>query len=164
MRGSFAYVSWLMFQDRPFFGFGFGQFPEAKNEYLSDRSSDLPLEQIRGYVHHNTYLSLLTETGLVGLGLFVAMLVGWTRRGWWLWNDPSASEELRSLAPLTLGVLAVYACQLMFHELSYTPIDHSLVFLFAGLTAGLTTRTALERQAVSDSRPLFRAWRRAVSG
>lgn len=149
MRGSFAYVSWLMFQDRPWFGFGFGQFPTAKLDYLSDRSSSLPLEQIRGYVHHNSYLSLLTETGLVGLGLFLAVLAGWSRRAWRLWNDAQQPPWARSMGPLTLGVLAIYACQLMFHELSYTPLDHALVFCFAGVTAGLTTRTALAHSASS---------------
>ncbi len=163
MRGSFAYVSWLMFQDRPWFGFGFGQFPTAKLDYLSDRSSDLPLEQIRGYVHHNTYLSLLTETGLIGLGLFIAILIAWSRRAWRLWNDAAQSEALRSLGPLTLGVLAAYACQLMFHELSYTPLDHALVFLFTGLTAGLTTHAVIANRAYSAVRPWFFLSRRAAN-
>ncbi len=155
MRGSFAYVSWLMFQDRPWFGFGFGQFPTAKLDYLSDRSSGLPLEQIRGYVHHNTYLSLLTETGLVGLGLFLAVLVGWSRRAWCLWKDAEQPAGARSMGPLMLGVLAIYACQLMFHELSYTPLDHALVFCFAGVTAGLTTRAVLSRSVSAiESRSL----------
>lgn len=147
MRGSFAYVSWLMFQDRPLWGFGFGQFPTAKLDYLADRSSELPLEQIRGYVHHNGYLSLLTETGLMGLGLFLATLGGWARRAWLLAHDVAQPQWARDLGPLTLGVLAVYATQLMFHELSYTPLDHSLVFFVAGLTANLTTSAALAQRA-----------------
>ena len=30
-----------------------------------------------------------------------------------------------------LAALGVYVCQAMFHELTYTPIDNSLVFLLA---------------------------------
>ncbi len=151
MRGSFAYVSWLMFQDRPIWGFGFGQFPTAKLDYLADRTSDLPLEQIRGYVHHNGYLSLLTETGLVGLGLFLAVLTGWSRRAWLLSRDAAEPDWARALGPLALGVFAIYATQLMFHELSYTPLDHALVFFIAGLTANLTTSAALARRAKATS-------------
>ena len=75
MRASFAYVSWQMFLDRPILGFGFGQFYREKLPYLSDHSTPLQLELIRDFIHHNTYLSLLTETGIVGLGLYLAILI-----------------------------------------------------------------------------------------
>ena len=39
--------------------------------YLSDRSSELVLEKGRGYIPHNVVFSLLTETGLIGLGMFL---------------------------------------------------------------------------------------------
>ncbi|HEY3392728.1 MAG TPA: O-antigen ligase family protein, partial [Lacipirellulaceae bacterium] len=64
-RTSFAYVSWQMFQDHPLFGVGFGRFYDRKLPYLSDRSQDFELESLRGLHHHNTLLSILTETGLV---------------------------------------------------------------------------------------------------
>ena len=79
MRECFAYVSWKMFEDRPILGFGFGQFYKEKLAYLSDRSTPLELELIRDYIHHNTYLSLLTETGLIGLALYLAILICWRR-------------------------------------------------------------------------------------
>ena len=82
LRGEIAYVSWKMFLNRPVLGFGFDQFPQAKLPYLADRSTTLNLEATRVYVHHNTFLSLLTETGLVGLGLMLAVLVLWGRMGW----------------------------------------------------------------------------------
>ena len=137
MRGSFTYVSWKMFLDRPLLGFGFGQFYTAKLDYLGDRSTSLSLEEIRDYAHHNTFLSLLTETGLVGLGLYVALLACWGRTAWQLARSRLAPEWARAQGVLMLGVLAVYACLGAFHELSYTSIDNSLVFLLAGLTMGL---------------------------
>ncbi|MHB1035762.1 MAG: O-antigen ligase family protein [Pirellulales bacterium] len=137
MRGAFAYVSWMMFQDRPLLGAGFGQFPEAKLPYLADRSTQLHLESIRDYVHHNTFLSLLTETGLAGLGLFLALLVAWGRNAWALWRSPLSPQWARAQGVLMLGTLGVYVCQGMFHELSYTPLDNSLIFFLAGITAGL---------------------------
>ena len=136
MRSSFAYVSWHMFLDRPIFGFGFGQFPMAKCAYLADRTTDLDLESIREYVHHNTFLSVLTETGLVGLALYLAILAGWAAP-LGTWCSTTSPAWVRAHGMLLLAVLAVYACQGLFHELSYTPIDHSLVFLLAGVGVGL---------------------------
>ncbi len=137
MRGAFAYVSWKMFLDRPVFGFGFGRFPEAELPYLTDRQTDLPLESIRGYVHHNTFLSLLTETGLVGLGLFLGLLMAWAVAAWRLWRTWQAASWARAQGLLMLAVLALYLPQAMFHEMSYLPSDQALVFFLAGLTIGL---------------------------
>jgi O-antigen ligase len=66
-RKSFAYVSWQMFRDNPVLGVGFGRFYDRKLPYLSDRSQEFELESIRPLHHHNTFLSMLTETGIVGL-------------------------------------------------------------------------------------------------
>jgi hypothetical protein len=135
-RLSFAYLSWAMFKDSPVWGAGFGQFPVAKLPYLSDRV-DLPLQSVRGLVHHNTFLSLLTETGIVGLALFVAMLLVWGHHAWLLYRHDATPPWARRQAVLFLGVLGLYACQLAFHELSYSTIDNCLVFYLAGATMGI---------------------------
>ncbi len=145
LRGSLTYVSWLMFLDQPWMGVGFGEFPIAKLPYLSDRSSDLHLEAVRPYVHHNTFLSILTETGAIGLGLFLTMLAIWARRAWGLVRDPLAEPWARNQGLLLMGTLAAYFCQLLFHELSYTSIDHSLVFFIAGMTGGIRADWASSR-------------------
>ncbi len=137
MRACFTYVSWMMFCDRPLLGCGFGQFPNQKLPYLADRSTDLTLEDIREYVHHNTFLSLLTELGAVGLGLLLALLAGWFRAAWRLAQASNLPDWARAQGVLMLGTLAVYVCQALFHELTYTPICNSLLFLLAGLTMGL---------------------------
>ncbi|HEV3415892.1 MAG TPA: O-antigen ligase family protein [Pirellulales bacterium] len=136
MRACFAYVSWQMFLDRPILGFGFGQFFKEKLPYLSDRTTPLELELIRDYIHHNTYLSLLTETGLIGLSLYVAILICWARRGWQLCRD-SNPRWMRAHGVLLLGAMATYAVQMLFHEVSYTTLDNSLLFLLAGIAVGL---------------------------
>ena len=136
-RLSFAVVSWSMFKDSPLWGVGFGQFPTAKLPYLSERV-DLPLDNIRPLVHHNTFLSLLTETGIVGLGLFLAILFAWGHHAWLLYRDPATPPWACRQAVLFLGVLGLYACQLTFHELSYSTIDNCLVFFLAGATTGIS--------------------------
>jgi O-antigen ligase len=146
MRVGFAYVSWLMFQDRPLFGFGFGRFPLDKLPYLEDRATDLNLEKLRPYVHHNTFLSLLTDSGLLGLGLFLAGMGLWIRNAWIVYCADESPLWAKRQAVLMLGALGVYAMQLLFHELSYTPIDNSLVFFLAGTASALMPRreTALK--------------------
>ena len=147
MRESFAYVSWQMFWDRPIWGWGFGHFYEQKLPYLSDRRTPLKLEEIRDYIHHNTYLSLLTETGVIGLGLFLAVLACWIRVGWKLTRD-CEPPWVRAHGVLLLGALTTYGTQMMFHELSYTAIDNSLVFILAGLANGLAPVAAGKRSGV----------------
>jgi O-antigen ligase len=137
MRASFAYVSWQMFLDRPLFGFGFGQFYREKLPYLSDYTTELRLETIRDFIHHNTYLSLLTETGLIGLALYLTILSGFARRGWRLSRDGNP-QWMCVHGILLVGALATYAVQMMFHEVSYTAIDNSLLMLIAGIAVGLT--------------------------
>lgn len=153
MRGSFAYASWLMFQDRPLLGCGFGHYKAEVLPYLSDRSSDLDLESIRGYVHHNTLLCILVENGLLGLVLFLGVLIGWTRAAWTMWRSPKTPPWARSQAALLLAVLAIYVCQAMSRDVTYTAIENLLLFFLAGATMGL-------RPLAGDtaSVPAFATW------
>jgi len=140
MRISFAYVSWQMFLDRPLMGCGFGNFPTAVSPYLEDRSVDMPLGLLRGLSHHNTLLSLLCETGILGLTLFVTLLYSWTHTAWKVWRNPKTTDWGRSQATLMLGAMGVYVAQLVFHDLTYTPMENSLMYLLAGLTVALQFR------------------------
>jgi O-antigen ligase len=137
-----------MFLDRPLFGCGFGQyFPESR-PYLSDRSTDLPLEKARPYVQHNVFLALLTETGLLGAGLYVALLALWGRNAWRLWRWDEAPLAMRQCGLLFLALLAVYLSNAMFHDLAIIPMVNMLLFFLAGVMAGLAPAARLsERQA-----------------
>jgi len=137
MRISFAYVSWKMFLDRPLMGVGFGNFPVAVRPYLEDRSVDMQLRQIRGLSHHNTLLSLLCETGIIGLALFLTLLFCWTRTAWSVWRDPNSSDWGQSQATLMMGAMGVYVVQLVFHDLTFTSMENSMMYLLAGLTVAL---------------------------
>lgn len=140
MRESFTYVSWRMFQDRPILGFGFGQFPSAKLEYLGDRSVDLNLQAIRGYVHHNTFLSVLTETGIIGLALMFAILYRWARSSFGLARRETAPSWARSQGLFFLAALCIAAWQMIGHEITFTPLDMSLLFLAAGSATAIAQR------------------------
>lgn len=137
MRASFTYVSWKMFLDRPLLGCGFGHFPTEKLPYLADRTTQRNLQEIRPLSHHNTFLSLLTETGIVGLVLFIVLLGCWVRDAWRLYRSPISPPWAKTQGMMFLGAFGVYAPQLMFHELTFSPMDNLLVFFFAGITSGL---------------------------
>jgi O-antigen ligase len=149
-RASFAYVSWRMFQDRPLFGFGFGQFPEAKLPYLADRTTSLNLELIRPLAHHNTYLSLLVELGLVGLVLFLVILGLWVRYAWILARGHRRPAGVRAHGVLVLCAIATYGVQMLFHDVSFTSVDNAIIFLLAGAAAGLSYRGAETGQMSSQ--------------
>ena len=70
LRPVMARVAWLMVLDRPLWGCGFGQYMPEHENYLADRSTELVLEKSRPYAPHSLPLGIVTETGLVGLGLF----------------------------------------------------------------------------------------------
>jgi O-antigen ligase len=151
MRGSFAYVSWQMFCDKPLFGFGFGQFPQESRYYLSDRSTSLNLEHIRGYIHHNTFLSLLVEMGIPALAMFLIILFHWLASGWTLYRDREHPEWVRLHGLFMICLLAAYSFQLLFREVSYSPVENSLVFLFAGVTLSLRSQYAASPRIASRS-------------
>jgi O-antigen ligase len=137
MRASFAYVSLQMFKDRPLRGVGFGQFTRRNRTYLSDRSTALHLESIRGYVHHNTPLCVLVEMGLIGLLVYLAFFAAWLRNGWRLWKNRQQPNWARAHGLILIAALACYAAQMIFHDVTYSPIDNTLLYLLAGLASGL---------------------------
>jgi len=136
-RASFAYVSWLMFQDRPLIGYGFGQFPVAKTEYLADRKTDLVLEAIRTDIHHNLFLSMLVDAGIIGLSAFLIMLIVWWQVSWSTARSRSLPRWVRDQGAITAALLLVYLCQAFFHETSYMPEANPLLFFMLGMTVNL---------------------------
>ena len=83
MRAAFAYVSWQMIKERPVAGFGFNQFN------IANRSSSAIAAPRSGWsrfttMHHNSFLSLLVDLGLIGFRLFCLMMICFIRESWQL--------------------------------------------------------------------------------
>lgn len=136
-RESFTYVSWKMFCDHPVLGVGFGRFYDQKLPYLSDRSQNFELESLRPLHHHNTLLSVLTETGLVGLAAFVGVFAFWIRCAWRLAADAVSSNWMRAQGILMLALIANYLCSAVFHDLTLLASQELLLFIFAAITVNL---------------------------
>ena len=139
-RASFAYVSMKMFADAPIVGCGFGRFYDCKIPYLADRSQQIELESLRELDHHNTFLSILTETGLIGLSLFVGVLIAWWRVGWQLFRNTQADSWIRAHGLFTLATLIAYLTSAMFHDLTLSPSEQWLLCLTTGVAVGLQSQ------------------------
>jgi O-antigen ligase len=137
LRPILATIAWHMFLERPLFGCGYAQYEVESRNYTSDRTSDLPLERGRGFIQHNVALSLLTETGIVGLSLFAAMLFFWTRDAWQLWRDVTLPLWARQAGLLFLIAIVAYLTNGMFHDVSVISMMNMTLFFLAGLVAGL---------------------------
>jgi len=135
---------------------GYGHFIPNAKDYLSDHTVDLDLEVIRGQPNHSTFFALLTETGLVGISLFVFMVGGWVHNAWRAWRDTAAPDWVRRHAVLTLAVLAACLGPSLFFDLTYSPEDHWLVFFLVGTMTGLAQVTlgAAATSRVSETRIL----------
>jgi N-acetylglucosaminyldiphosphoundecaprenol N-acetyl-beta-D-mannosaminyltransferase len=141
-----------MFRDRPLFGVGFGRFYDRKLPYLSDRAQSFELESIRPLHHHNTLLSVLVETGLVGFAAFAAVLVVWVREAWRLAHIGAQAPWMRAQGILMLALLASYLCSAVFHDLTLVPSQHWLLFAFAGLTVSMRQDQSKQACGIAASR------------
>ncbi|TWT89700.1 O-Antigen ligase [Pseudobythopirellula maris] len=148
-REAFAYVSAQMVRDYPLVGVGFGRFYDKKLPYLSDRRQSFELESLRELHHHNTFLSLLTETGMLGLALYLSVLAGALVAAWRLVHSPLASDAERTLGYLLVATVAIYAPSALFHDLSLVHSDQWLVFVITGLGVGAERRLALRTASAS---------------
>jgi O-antigen ligase len=154
LRPILARVAWNMFLDRPLLGCGFGQYMDQSIYYLQDRSTELVLEKARPYCQHNVFFSLLTETGLVGMGLFVVLLLLWTRDAWRLWRCSTAPFWARQQGLLLLALLGNYLANGLFHDVSLIAMVNMVLFFLAGLTRGLLASVEETTGAATDQGPV----------
>lgn len=132
LRPILAMVAWKMFQDRPLLGCGTGQYLAVAKNYLSDRSTNLPLEKVRPYVQHNMFLAILVENGLLTLIPFCFLLLCWILWSWRLWNARQLEIEYRQLGLVSLSLLTAYIVNGMFHDVLIFPMINAYMFFIAG--------------------------------
>ena len=150
MRTAFAYVSVKMFKDKPIAGFGFNQFQIYNLPYLSDRSTKIRLESIRGYVHHNGFLSILVDLGVVGFALYMHFILTVIFQSLALWKASQVPRWVRGFALLTLCFVGAHAIQMAFHELSFSSIENTLLLAVCGLMVASSQQYCV-RESVGDS-------------
>jgi O-antigen ligase len=164
LRPMLAYVAWEMFLDHPYAGVGLGQYKYADQPYIAARQIDMPLDRIRPYHQHNVFLSLLTETGILGTLPFVWLLAGWTRLAFHVWRRVDAPLELRQTGPVFLFCVASYLANGMFQDVSIIPMVNALLFYVAGLLMSASLKTAVVYPVTLPVVIDADAWRRVVLG
>ncbi|MCA9131802.1 MAG: O-antigen ligase family protein [Planctomycetales bacterium] len=163
MRAAFAYVSIEMFKDRPLAGFGFNQFQIYNRPYLADRSTNIRLESIRGYVHHNSFLSLLVDLGLIGFALYAFLGLSSAIQMLLLWQCRAVPPWARGLSLVGICIGGVHLLQMAFHEVSFSTIENSFLFAAIGLVVaakqqfGLRGPAGLEHDREANLRSMVQA-------
>jgi O-antigen ligase len=141
LRPILAAIAWEMFCDRPMLGCGLAHYTDQHIYYTGDRSTELPLEQGRGYVQHNIWLSLLTETGLIGMSLFAAVVVSWILSAWRLWQARGSPLWMRQQGLVFLALAVNFLMQGLFHDMTIMLMMHMILFFMAGVTVNLQARS-----------------------
>ena len=159
LRPLLAVVAWEMFKDRPITGFGYGHYKAHDKPYHAIRSYGLPLEQARKYYQHNVFLSILVDTGLIGLLLLISWMVILVSYAWRMARDRLAEPEARWVGWLFLGFLVAYLCNGMFQDATIIPMVHMYLFFLAGITvtvwqSGLAAVPLPERRSPQPARPV----------
>ena len=143
LRPLFFTVAMRMFEDRPLFGCGFGQYAREKYPYLQDSQTGKPLAMTKGYLQHNVFLAYLTELGLAGLGMLLLMLGVMTRSAWLLWIDRKRTLEERQFGLLLAAVLIGFCINGMFHDTSIIPMVNYLLLFVAGIVNNIRTSSEI---------------------
>ncbi|MEX0676392.1 MAG: O-antigen ligase family protein [Pirellulales bacterium] len=129
-------VAWQMFLDRPILGCGLGQYSRELPAYLAQQTAQLPLGKSRAYAQDNVFLSLLTETGVLGTSLFVALLACWTLTAWRLRRAATAPVWARQMGLVFLTFMTAYLTIGMVCDLSKVPMVNMFLFFLGGAIMG----------------------------
>ena len=78
---------------------------------------------------------------MLGLLAIVALLFLLQRQAVRLWRDTQAPAWMRDVALLFLLFGCAFTIQMMFHEVSYSPVEYGLFFFLAGADVGGSKKT-----------------------
>ncbi len=139
VRLGLAQITWNMFEVRPFLGVGFGHFRDYAPEFAGDPSSPYYAFATTA-MEHNNLLSILAETGLVGLVLYILTLVLIVRMSFSLYRKlpPTAPGFINRDLIVLFWILAIaYLVDGFFRETSDNPFANSLFFGLSGVIVAL---------------------------
>jgi len=117
-----------VWESSPVIGVGIGQF----GRYTVDIGG--VLNTGAGYIAHNTFLSYLAETGVMGLGVW---LVGFGSLVSLAWRGRAGTGDLRASLLLGLAAIALQMMTLNLQNVRY-------VWIYFGLVVGLAGKSRLQ--------------------
>jgi putative inorganic carbon (HCO3(-)) transporter len=132
-----------VFRDHPVLGIGPGQFRFYYMDYYKNNPDFALRNNIQGPRRaHNLYLEMGAETGIVGLGVFLAIVCLLMRDLWRTrWQVKSAHPELADVAAAFWLSLLAYFTTAIFLHLSYQRY-YWFMLAMAGVAAALGRSTA----------------------
>ena len=146
LRPILAAIAMNLSQDHPFFGVGLARYLAHNHAYAYEHENPLPLEKGLPYVQHNLFLSLLVETGVIGLSMYLLLLAGWLYLAYRLWSASHLPYHDRQAGLFTAAVLCAYLVNAMFHETSLIPMVNMFLFTMTGYSMGLVVKHAGARE------------------
>lgn len=134
-------AAYEMFKDNPVLGVGAGNYPWNSNRYFHySRHFDPTARNRSGRQSHSLYFTLIPETGLVGIFIFISILVKIYVRARKMIkdsisnSDPDKSQLFYVLASkITLAALVAYLVAGVFISVLYYPVFWFLCGFFAAL-------------------------------
>ncbi len=147
LRPVLAMVAWEMFKDHPLRGHGYGGYFSASPPYLAQRTQEASFDMVRPYMQHNVILSLLVDSGLIAVGLFVSWTFLTCLTAYRLARHRSATDDQRIVGLVVLGCMVPYYMNGMFHDVSVIPMLNAVLFFLSGVC---TTVAAEKLPAVAE--------------
>jgi O-antigen ligase len=117
-----------VFQERPVFGWGYGSFNIVKRDAQLG-SAGVP-RVFETSTSHNTFLTILVESGTLGLTLF---LLPWVSIFWGAVKNALAHPEVRWFLVGSLAALTVYFVTANVSDRRYFSLLPALAWMFLGI-------------------------------
>ena len=139
MRVGLAQMTWHMVADHPLTGVGFGHFRDHAPNFAQDPSSPYYAFSSTA-MEHNNLLSVLAETGFIGLALYVTAIVSLIVISIRLYKKlPESAPGFinRDLIVLYWILAAAFLIDGFFRETSDNPFANCLFFGLSGVVAAL---------------------------
>jgi hypothetical protein len=119
-----AALAWERFGERPLFGWGAG----ALNAFTKQKFPQGGFDS-----SHNTYLTMLVDSGIFMLGIFLALPSFWLRQAVQVWRRSQRQSFERSVVGVMLGSFVIFLLSGLALELKYFGYLNAL-FWIAGAT------------------------------
>jgi O-antigen ligase len=129
IRVELEHLSLQLAKERPIFGWGYRSFDRVK-ELGSVGSGPISRAEVLASTSHNTFLTVLVEHGVVGLGL---LLVPWLVIGWRSLGEIIRHPQVRWFLCGSLAVVAVTALSTNTYDSRFFSFVPALPWLFIGL-------------------------------
>ncbi len=136
----FRAAAWKMFEDNPVLGVGTGNFGYLYNQY---RPGDAPEVDFVAKAH-NQYLEILAETGVIGFGIFLVVVVQLIMV---VWRGLLARDD-RLLKMATWALLASLV-GLGVHGYAFGILVHNYIWVILGLTCAAAKLPLAEGEGYS---------------